>query len=328
MSKVSVLIAAYNAGKYISECLDSLSSQTFADFEAIVVDDASSDNTSRIIEEYIKKDGRISLIRSDQNEGQAKSQNKALRKACGEYVCMLDADDWMSPDALQKAYESFMISPDTDCVLFQVCEVDGEMRRNYPLPEFSTLSGEDAFVKSLTWEIHGLYMIRASIHQRFPYDDCCKSYSEDNTTRIHFLNSRVIRQCEGVYYYRQHPDSMTHHVSVKRFDFLVANESMRKQLIDAHVDDRLLAVYEKERWLNLIGMYCFYYVHRRKFDTKDREYALKELRRVWSGIDVACLPQRLKWKFGYMPMCFCWTLFRMQEETYFFLRSLVGRNHN
>lgn len=326
MTKVSVLTAAYNAGKYIKECLDSLLAQSFADFEVICVDDASTDNTSQIIQEYSENDHRVVFIRLEENGGQAKARNIALKQATGEYICMLDADDWLSPDALQSAYDVFNSHPETDCVLFQVCEEYADRHRVYPMPDFQVLTGAEAFEKSLTWEIHGLYMVRATIHQRFPYDDSSKSYSDDNTTRMHYLNSREVRQCRGVYYYRQHQESVTHRVSVRRFDYLRANESMRRQMIDARVDTRLLALYEKVRWLNLIDVYLFFYKNRRQLSDTDRQYGINEMRRVWKDIDASCLPRCLKWKFGYMPLRPAWLLFRLQEETYFFLRGLMGRN--
>ena len=326
MIKVSVLTAAYNAEKYIADCLDSLLSQSFSDFEVICVDDASTDKTPQILQEYSEKDHRVVYIRLNENGGQAKARNIALRRAKGEYICMLDADDWMSPDALQSAYDIFRIHPETDSVLFQVCEVYENKHRVYPMPDFQVLSGQEAFEKSLTWAIHGLYMVRASIHHCFPYDDSSKSYSDDNTTRMHYLQSREVRQCQGIYYYRQHHESVTHRISVRRFDYLRANESMRQQMIDAHVEKRLLKLYEKMRWLNLIDVYMFYYKNRRQLSQGDRQYGIDEMRRVWKSIDVKCLPNRLRWKFGYMPFHSSWFLFRLQEEIYFFLRSLIGKN--
>ena len=326
MIKVSVLTAVFNAEKYIAECLDSLLAQSLSDFEVICVDDASTDKTPQILQEYSEKDQRVVYLRLKENGGQAKARNMALRQAKGEYICMLDADDWMSPDALQSAYDIFLSHPETDSVLFQVCEVFVNKHRIYPMPDFQVLSGQEAFEKSLTWEIHGLYMIRASIHQHFPYDDTSKSYSDDNTTRMHYLQSREVRQCHGIYYYRQHNESVTHRVSVRRFDYLRANESMRRQMIEAQVETRLLALYEKVRWLNLIDVYLFYYKNRRQLVEDDRKYGINEIRRVWNDIDLSCLPRRLKWKFGYMPLRPSWLLFRLQEETYFFLRSLFGKN--
>ena len=191
------------------------------------------------------------------------------------------------------------------------------------MPDFDVMTGEEAFERSLTWQIHGLYMVRATIHKSIPYDDSSRAYSDDNTTRMHYLSSREVRQCQGVYFYRQHQESVTHKVGMRRFDFLRANESMRRQMEEAAVGERLIRLYERERWLNLIGTYMFYYFHRNSFAPSQRQYALEEMRRVWLTIDMKAIPWRLKLKPGYMPLRPYWTLFRMQEELYFWLRKTI-----
>ena len=194
------------------------------------------------------------------------------------------------------------------------------------MPSFDRLSGKEAFRLSLTWQIHGVYGIRTSIHQRYPYDETCRSFSDDNTTRIHYLCSRQICCCRGAYYYRQHAASVTHQVSVRRFDYLRANESMRRQLLELQVDAESIAVYENHCWLNLIDVYMFYHVHGSQLTNEERLYGLQELHRVWSTIDRKALNKKTIAKFGYRP-CRWWCLFRLQEWLYFSLRGLLGKNY-
>ena len=91
--------------------------------------------------------------------------------------------------------------------------------------------GRTAFADSLTWKIHGVYAVRASIHQRYPYDTSSHAYSDDNTTRLHFLASRRVVATDADYYYRQHDQSVTHRIDGHRFDYLPTNESMKRQLL-------------------------------------------------------------------------------------------------
>ena len=323
MSKVTVLTAAYNAETYLRDCLDSLLRQTLRDIQIVCVDDASTDATPQVLDEYAARDPRIEVIHLDKNGGQAHARNVALTKAKGDYVCMLDSDDWFADDALMLAWQEAQRHPSADCVLFQVREMyeDGT-HRDYPMPPFSSMKGEEAFEASLTWKIHGLYMVRADIHQRYPYDDSCLSYSDD-TTRVHYLHSREVRQCEGVYFYRQHASSVTHRISVRRFDYLRANESMRRQMVKAQVSEKLMDVYENVRWLNLIDMYMFYHHHRSQLLPEQRSYGLSEMRRVWGSIELSRLTFRNRMKFGYMPLRPFWFLFRCQEEVYFSLRKFL-----
>ena len=112
MSKVTVLMAAYNAEKYIGKCIASLQAQTFDNWQAVCVDDASTDNTPQLLDTFAAGDKRITVIHLEENMGQANARNLGLMMADGDYVCMLDSDDWMSDDALQQAVEVFENNPE------------------------------------------------------------------------------------------------------------------------------------------------------------------------------------------------------------------------
>ena len=103
---VSVIIPLYNAEKFIGDCLDSLLEQTLRNFEVIVVDDCSTDNSVKIVEEYTSKfDGRLILAKMETNSGGGGlPRNKGLSLANGEYIQFLDADDMLQKTALDEMY--------------------------------------------------------------------------------------------------------------------------------------------------------------------------------------------------------------------------------
>ena len=105
MPLVSVIIPAYNAEDYISQCLSSVLSQTLSDIEVIVVDDGSTDRTASIVEELTHRDGRIRLIRQE-NQCAGVARNKGMEVAEGKYLYFLDADDWIELDSLEKLCSS------------------------------------------------------------------------------------------------------------------------------------------------------------------------------------------------------------------------------
>jgi len=105
MPKISVLIPAYNVELYLRECIDSVLNQTMQDFEIICIDDASTDGTRNILEDYQKKDSRIKVFCHEKNKGQSSGRNDALAHATGDYVYMLDADDRIVPEAFEELYE-------------------------------------------------------------------------------------------------------------------------------------------------------------------------------------------------------------------------------
>ena len=169
-------------------------------------------------------------------------------------------------------------------------------------------------------------MIRVTLHRQYPYDETCRSYSDDNTTHLHFYHSREVRYCEGIYYYWMRTSSVTHQVSARRFNLLHANESLKRQLIEMDVPQELLKSYENRRWLNLIDCYMFYHVHGGELTAEERRYGLSELYRIWQTIDRSLLYKETIAKFGYRP-CASWLLFRLQEWLYFTLRDLLCKNH-
>ena len=103
MPKISVIVPVYNVEKYLCECIDSILTQTFTDFELILVDDGSQDNSGKICDEYANKDHRITVIHQE-NQGQASARNNALAIAKGEWVHFVDSDDLIHPQMLEILY--------------------------------------------------------------------------------------------------------------------------------------------------------------------------------------------------------------------------------
>ncbi len=109
--KISVIIAMFNAEKYIDDALDSLLEQTFRDFEVIVVDDCSTDGSHSIVQSYAEKfGGRLKLFRLPKNSGNnGIPNNRGLALSRGQYVLFMDSDDAVTPDALEKLYDAAKI---------------------------------------------------------------------------------------------------------------------------------------------------------------------------------------------------------------------------
>lgn len=99
---VSIIMPAYNAQKYISDSITSVLNQTYKNWELIIVDDYSTDNTLAIIEEFKKCDNRIILLRQDQNSGVAAARNKGIEHAKGRFLAFLDSDDIWEKTKLEK----------------------------------------------------------------------------------------------------------------------------------------------------------------------------------------------------------------------------------
>jgi len=101
--KISIIICSYNRAQYIEKAIRSILDQTFTNFEIIVIDDASEDNTENIVRDLTQKDQRIKYFKNENNLGISKSRNKGVSLAQGEYIAMLDSDDyWIDNNKLLK----------------------------------------------------------------------------------------------------------------------------------------------------------------------------------------------------------------------------------
>lgn len=98
---VSIIMPSYNTAKFISETIESVSAQTYPNWELIIVDDCSTDDTDAVVRPYLA-DGRIRYMKNEKNSGAAVSRNRALREAKGKWIAFLDSDDLWLPEKLEK----------------------------------------------------------------------------------------------------------------------------------------------------------------------------------------------------------------------------------
>lgn len=110
--KITIVMPVYNGSKYLDAGINSVLNQTFTNFELILIDDASADNSIEIINSYQDQDPRIKLIKNNINLGIPKSRNKCLEAALGEYVAFLDCDDYAYPSRLSEQLEFMENNPD------------------------------------------------------------------------------------------------------------------------------------------------------------------------------------------------------------------------
>lgn len=104
---VTIIIPNYNKGDLVRRSMESLLCQTYAKWEAVVVDDASTDNSWKIIEEYAAMDSRIRAVRNDENQGGCYSRNRGAQMATGKYFVFFDSDDWLADDCLEVRVREF-----------------------------------------------------------------------------------------------------------------------------------------------------------------------------------------------------------------------------
>ncbi|MFE9452704.1 CDP-glycerol glycerophosphotransferase family protein [Streptomyces sp. NPDC006739] len=118
MPRFSVIVPAYKVQAYLSECLDSVLSQSYPDLELIVVDDRSPDACGAIIDEYAARDARVRPVRLPENKGLGGARNAGLEQAAGDYVVFVDGDDTLTPDALRAIADRIKETGEPDVLVY------------------------------------------------------------------------------------------------------------------------------------------------------------------------------------------------------------------
>lgn len=181
MPKVSVIIPVYNVEACLADCLDSVIHQTFQDMEIICIDDASTDHSMDILQEFARKDERVIILQNTRNQRQAYARNRGMDKASGEYVLFVDSDDFIKQDLLAK---TLSVADSVDMVCFDYKKVDsvwfGKDEHLFQMNE-GRYSAQDYFRQSVD-------------SNSIVYSPCTKLYS-----RL-FLLRENIRFIDGLLY--------------------------------------------------------------------------------------------------------------------------------
>lgn len=207
---LSVVMSVYNAESYLRKAVDSVLDQTFKDFEFIIIDDCSTDNSLQILEAYAQKDNRITLIKKDRNkgaEGFIENLNLGLQKSKGKYIARMDADDISVPERFEKQ----LIFLDSDPELFMVGSSLEMIDENDNFIKILTALPDDVAIKKAMFKNIALYhpslMFRNdNIHYREKMQSC-EDY--DLFFRLMLAGKKMANIPEPLLRYRVLPASMS-----------------------------------------------------------------------------------------------------------------------
>ena len=208
MPLISIITPAYNAENFIGETIKSVQQQTCQNWELIIVDDCSKDYTSVLVNDYVKDDHRIRLIKAPQNGGVAKARNIGLENAKGEYIAFVDSDDLWKPDKLEK---QLYFMQKKGCVLsytdFQKFNTnDGSLGKVMKCP--AKMKAEDILKNTAI----GCLTVMVDKKQAGEFRMPPLGHTEDNCTWYHILkktNSVAYNQGEVLSLYREGNASLT-----------------------------------------------------------------------------------------------------------------------
>lgn len=195
---VSVIIPCYNQGLYLAEALDSLISQTFTDWEAIIVNDGSIDNTEEIANVYVKKDSRIKYIYQE-NAGPSSARNNGIKSSKSRYIIPLDEDDKLAPTYIEKAI-NFLEANNDYCLFYTAALSFGSINGVINVPAYSNYKDLLAHNRIFNTSVYR----RKDYDNTTGYDETLRIGLEDWEfyLRLLYPNKKVKYCCEALYMYR------------------------------------------------------------------------------------------------------------------------------
>ena len=256
---VTVIVPAYNAEQYLSGCLDSISGQSFTDWELIIAEDGSSDRTGEIARNAAANDTRIRMISMDK-KGVSAARNACIKAARGRYLAFVDADDLISPDYLTELYShAEQTGADITQCSFLFKKEDGSEEPD-PNGIDKVFSGRDEIIKACFRGSQG--DIRVSVWAKLFRRDTFKSVCFDTDLRI-YEDAYYVYECcmkadivccfsDPLYRYMQHKASTTHARLLEIYpDFFTMFARQREDFIDNAPIRKRIAVRQAETslWL-------------------------------------------------------------------------------
>ena len=249
MPKISVIMPVYNAGKFVSEAILSILNQTFVDFEFIVVDDGSTDNSWDVIQTF--SDDRMITIRNGKNIGNCKSRNFGISKSKGKYVAVMDADDIALPDRLWKQYNYMESNPATVAIGAQLNFLGTERKTEMPVTYHEICAG----LLDNSRVMHPTLFVRADvIKQLGGYDEQYKYASDYDLACRLSLTGKIENLPDTCVVYRLHPDQISHAKRLEQQEYAdVIRQKYQIAFINSHKSAQLPEVGEDETGYPAIG---------------------------------------------------------------------------
>jgi len=188
-NRISFILPIYNVDPYLEKCLDSIDRQTSSYWEAILVDDGSTDNSPSICEAYVSKNPKFRYIRQE-NQGQGLARNNGINLAQGRYICFVDPDDWIEAETTQELL-ALMDSSDADFANFGI---DFFTEKNITTHRFNNFSQQ---------ELNGCKMFELAMLDREIYSTSCNKIYQAAFLRSHNIQFPGLRAYEDSYFSRK-----------------------------------------------------------------------------------------------------------------------------
>jgi glycosyltransferase involved in cell wall biosynthesis len=295
---VSIIIPTYNRAHLIGETLSSVLKQTYTNWECIIIDDNSTDNTSEIIHNYIEKDNRFKYY-SRPNEfpkGANSCRNYGFKLSKGQYIKWFDSDDFMYPDLLQTQIISFANITDVSVCKLEYYDFDNDkfLKEN---TIFSKNLIEDYLIGRITFYISGPLWKRSLLEkQAYLFDESITNLDDwDFNLRMLYQEPVITFINESLIQYRMHEASLSQEINKLNFNEVQSEFRAREKHLELLkknnlVDSRILQNYIKDR-------YKFILREALLLNDKKKEYYIRKL--LFSQLKIFDFTGFIKTIFGF-----------------------------
>lgn len=255
MAEISIIVPVYNVEKYLENCIESILNQTFKDFELILVDDGSTDNSGKICDIYEKKDSRIKVIHKN-NEGLSSARNTGLDIACGKYVGFVDSDDSIHPKMYEVLYNLIeKYKSDISCCNYKYTyDISNQNHEELNLNEVIEMSNIEAIEKLYDKDL-GVRLVVAwnKLYNKRLFDNI--RYKVGRLHEDEFMAHRILYNSKKItyvdnelYYYLQREGSIMSKKSYKRKVDALLSKSDRMRFCNkvglTSMSDNICKIYE------------------------------------------------------------------------------------
>lgn len=286
---VSVVMPAFNAGKYIKESIESVLRQTVSDIELIVVDDKSTDNTWDILSLIAKNDKRCRIFQLEHNSGSAKyPRDYAVSKSESDFICWIDADDMVGTNYIESLLKRQKeTEADIVCSKMVAFDQSGNIRYTLPMEDFDyeqETSGREAVMYTIgaSWKINvNGFLARRSLWcstRNYLDTEVNHMNADDLASREMLLNSKKVAFAKIEYQYRLHQEAITKKLSHKLFEPLITD----KMVIGLFVERLGQGEENAEAWSQYfshwISMMRLYAIHSESLSSSSKEKVLQLLK--------------------------------------------------
>ncbi len=204
MSKISILIANYNNGHFFKECFDSLIAQTFTDWEAVILDDASKDNSLELIKNIIQDDSRFKIYANETNKGVGYTKRRLVELGSSEICGFLDPDDALAEEALETVFTAHSENPDAGLIYSNFIFCDHQLNK-IKVHKATQINDLDEKYLNFNAEISHFATFKKSIYDKTSGIDTYLKMAEDKDWYMKICEVAPVKHIDkDLYLYRIH----------------------------------------------------------------------------------------------------------------------------